>query len=101
MIWLANLEDCDSSQPEGNEGGAKAKRCSCYLEKHEVELTRSEDLLECDAVGILLHTLLLGKGEELTGHQTQQVKFLHVGLQVDADAVSVENRTPLTKHSNR
>lgn len=101
MIWLANLEDRDSSQPEGNKGAANARRCSCYLEKHEVELTRSEDLLERDAVGILLHALLLGKGEELPGHQTQQVKLLHVGLEVDADAVSVENRTRLTKRSNR
>lgn len=101
MIWLADLEDRDPSQPEGNKGAADARRCSCYLEEHEVELTRSEDLLERDAVGILLHALLLGKGEELPGHQTQQVKLLHVGLEVDADAVSVENRARLTKRSNR
>lgn len=77
---------------EGIKGAGNAETRRCYLEKHEVELTRSEDFLKGDAVGILFHALLLGKREELPGHQTQQVKLLHVGPQVDTDAVSVGNR---------
>lgn len=57
-----------------------------HLEKHEVELAGGEHLLTGDAVGVLLHALLLGIREQLARHQTQQVELLHVRLEVDADA---------------
>lgn len=62
------------------------------LQKHEVELTGGEHLLTHETVWVLLHALLLGKREKLPGHQTQQVELLHVGLQVDTDALADENK---------
>lgn len=61
-----------------------------HLQEHEIKLSRSEDLLTHQTVWILLHTLLLGKGEQLSCHQTKHVELLGVRLQVNAQTLAVE-----------
>ena len=59
-----------------------------HLHEHEVKPSRRENLMTHEAVRVLLHALLLGKCEQLPGHQTQHVELLHIGLLVDADALT-------------
>ena len=62
------------------------------LEEAYVQLSRSEGLLGHETVQVLVRALLLGEREELPGHHAQQVELLHVGLEVDADALPGESR---------
>lgn len=71
VLLLSKRERTKTKEPKKN------IEDSC-LQKHEVELTRSEHFLAHNTVGVFFHALLLGKSEELPRHQTEQVELLHV-----------------------